>query len=295
MNDQVILEPGKNQNKKSLQRRKLFLLIGFLLIFILVIHSLSAKSEVQKNVSESESEVMLVETPEDETVQEIQTATVTRVIDGDTIEIAGGKKVRYIGIDTPELKHPSKPVECFSAQATEKNKALVEGKEVRLESDVSETDRYGRLLRYVYVDDMFVNDVLVREGFAQASSYPPDVKHQDLFAESERYAVQNELGLWGDVCLIADTSPTPISPVPVATPFVSSKAQPQSTPAAVPKPTQKLMQQAPPATGYSCNCSKTCPNMSSCEEAYFQLNNCGCSARDGDGDGVPCESICPGG
>ena len=68
---------------------------------------------------------------------------------------------------------------------------------VRLEKDVSETDRYGRLLRYVYLEDStFVNELLVKEGYAKASTYPPDVKHADLFVEAERYARQNNKGLW---------------------------------------------------------------------------------------------------
>ena len=89
------------------------------------------------------------------------TYLVTKVIDGDTIQIEGGQKVRYIGIDTPETVDPTRPDGCFGKEASEKNKNLVLGKKVRLEKDVSLTDRYGRLLRYVYVDELFVNDALV--------------------------------------------------------------------------------------------------------------------------------------
>ena len=96
-------------------------------------------------------------------------AVVKRVIDGDTIELDNGKTLRYIGIDTPETKHPTKGVQCFGEEAYKKNKELVEGKRVQLEKDVSETDRYGRLLRYVFVlpDDasrsatLFINQSLV--------------------------------------------------------------------------------------------------------------------------------------
>ena len=77
------------------------------------------------------------------------TVLVTRVIDGDTIQVETSETVRYIGIDTPEIVHPDKPVECFGQQAANKNKELVLGKSVTLEKDVSETDRYGRLLRVV--------------------------------------------------------------------------------------------------------------------------------------------------
>lgn len=121
---------------------------------------------------------------------------VTEVIDGDTIRIEGGYKVRYIGIDTPETVHPSKPVECFGIEASNKNKELVEGKRVRLEKDISETDKYGRLLRYVWIDDLFVNDYLIRQGYAYAYTYPPDVKYAEQFAEAQREARENNRGLW---------------------------------------------------------------------------------------------------
>lgn len=129
---------------------------------------------------------------------------VTRVIDGDTIELVGGIKVRYIGVDTPETVHPDKPVECFGAEAKEENRRLVMGKTVRLEKDTSETDRYGRLLRYVYVDppageagDVMVNEVLVQNGFAQVVTYPPDVLYQQRLLAAQRLAREERKGLWG--------------------------------------------------------------------------------------------------
>jgi micrococcal nuclease len=123
-----------------------------------------------------------------------------KVVDGDTIDVQlGGRtaRVRYIGINTPETVDPRRPVQCFGKEASAKNKELVDGKVVRLERDVSETDRYGRLLRYVYVGELFVNAELVRQGYAQASAYPPDVKHQDLFRSLEREAREAGRGLWG--------------------------------------------------------------------------------------------------
>jgi len=124
------------------------------------------------------------------------TYLVTRVIDGDTIEIEGGKKVRYLGIDTPETVDPRKPVQCFGIEASNANKKLVLGKRVKLEKDISETDKYGRLLRYVYVDDIFVNDYLVRNGYAYAVTFPPDVKYQQQFLEAQKEARENKRGLW---------------------------------------------------------------------------------------------------
>jgi len=108
---------------------------------------------------------------------------VIRVIDGDTIELENGEKVRYIGIDTPETVNPNTSVECYGQESSNKNKELVEGKLVKLEKDISEIDKYGRLLRYVYVNDVFVNDYLVRQGYANASSYPPDQRKQSRSME----------------------------------------------------------------------------------------------------------------
>lgn len=125
-----------------------------------------------------------------------------RVIDGDTIELEGSRKVRYIGIDTPESVDPRQPIQCFGKEAAEKNKEWVLGKEVRLEKDVSETDRYGRLLRYVYVrvgeTELLVNEGLVREGFAHSSSYPPDVKYQERLRLAEQEAREVGRGLWNE-------------------------------------------------------------------------------------------------
>ena len=131
-----------------------------------------------------------------ETGQKEKGVLVAKVIDGDTIEIAGGRKVRYIGIDAPERVDPRKAVQCFGEEAYKKNKELVEGKRVRLEKDVSETDKYGRLLRYVYVGDIFVNQYLVREGYAYAYTFPPDIKYAEEFVQAQRKAREEKKGLW---------------------------------------------------------------------------------------------------
>lgn len=150
-------------------------------------------------------------------------AKVTRVIDGDTIEVdIAGKKytVRYIGVNTPETVDPRRPVQYYGKEASAKNKELVEGKAVRLEKDVSETDKYGRLLRYVYVGDTMINAELVRQGYAQSSSYPPDVKHQELFVKLQREAREAGRGLWANA-----PDPTPVqasAPLPTARPASSA-------------------------------------------------------------------------
>jgi micrococcal nuclease len=118
---------------------------------------------------------------------------VTYIVDGDTIDVAVDGttyRVRYIGMDTPERG------DYFFSEATEVNRMLVEGQQVILVKDVSETDRYGRLLRYVYLEDgTFVNAELVRQGYAVIATFPPDVRHQALFLELEREAREAGRGL----------------------------------------------------------------------------------------------------
>lgn len=131
---------------------------------------------------------------------------VTKVIDGDTFEVrVNGNlaKVRMIGIDTPETVDPRRAVGCFGKKASEETKRLIEDKQVILIKDVSETDRYNRLLRYVYLpigegNNLFVNDYLIRQGFAKILTYPPDIKYNSRFLEAEKEARDNLRGLWGE-------------------------------------------------------------------------------------------------
>lgn len=147
---------------------------------------------------------------------------VIRAVDGDTIEIEGGEKVRYIGIDTPETVDPRKPVQCFGVEASKKNKELVEGKIVRLEKDVTDRDKYNRLLRYIYVGDTFINLELVKQGFAYSYSYPPDIKYQDQFVKAQQEAREAKRGLW-NACLDDSKVSTP-SVAPSTTPASASQS-----------------------------------------------------------------------
>jgi micrococcal nuclease len=126
---------------------------------------------------------------------------VVRVIDGDTIQVCciarKREKVRYIGINTPETKHPTKGVEYYGKEAAKANRKLVEDKTVILTFDVEQRDRYGRLLAYVFLEDgTFVNAWLVEHGFAQVMTVPPNVKHQELFLKLQREARDEGRGLW---------------------------------------------------------------------------------------------------
>lgn len=130
----------------------------------------------------------------------IYESKVVSVIDGDTIMIEGKQKVRYIGVNTPEIYKDTTGKktgeQCFAKEALQENKRLVEGKTVRLERDVSDKDKYGRLLRYVYVDGVFVNEHLVANGFAKTMTVKPDVKYYEDFKERQSSAKKYNLGIW---------------------------------------------------------------------------------------------------
>ncbi len=124
--------------------------------------------------------------------------TFLRVIDGDTIEVEQLGTVRYIGVDTPETKHPQKPVERMGKEAYEANRRLVEGKRVSLEFCAESHDRYGRALAYVYVGTTFVNAWLVEAGYAHVMTIPPNVKYAQVFLELQREAREAKKGPWAD-------------------------------------------------------------------------------------------------
>lgn len=138
-------------------------------------------------------------------------ATVTRIIDGDTIEVSiNGKKekVRLIGVDTPETKHPDKPVQPYGPEASSYTEKQLAGKKIFLEKDISARDKYGRLLAYVWLREpagfnetqvrtnMF-NSRLLLAGYAQIMTIPPDVKYVDWFTKFQTEARQANKGLWG--------------------------------------------------------------------------------------------------
>lgn len=234
--------------------------------------------------------------------EEIPKYKVTGVTDGDTIKIMYNQKeekVRLIGIDTPEDK------ECFDQEATEKLESLVGGKEVKVEFDETqgERDKYGRLLLYIWEGDIFVNEGMIKDGYAFEYTYSLPYKYQEQFKNVENEARENRNGLWGDKCACQEGEEINRECIACNKAKITRNHWDCSTYSEeitdnncttqcqiyTPTPTQ------PTPPSYTCSCSKTCPQMSSCEEAYYQLNACGCSKRDNDNDGVPCEKICPGG
>ena len=124
-------------------------------------------------------------------------ARVARVIDGDTIILEDGRHIRYVGINAPEIAHKGANGQCYGEEAKRKNKELVEGKEVQLVRDVSEKDTYGRYLYFVFVGDMFVEEILTREGYARKMPIAPDISRKNDIAAWEKTARDGHLGLWG--------------------------------------------------------------------------------------------------
>lgn len=132
----------------------------------------------------------------------VNIATVIEVIDGDTVDlsIAGRfQRVRLIGIDTPETKHPNKPVQCYGHEATAFTESLLtRDTAVRIERDTEARDTYDRLLVYLYrnSDDMFINLELVLQGFAHVLTIEPNIAYMDKFVAASRDAYSNNRGLW---------------------------------------------------------------------------------------------------
>lgn len=203
-----------------------------------------------------------------------QRAMVLSVTDGDTIRVdldGVSVPVRYIGIDTPETQNG---VEWMGAEASAANAALVAGQQVVLEKDVSETDQYGRLLRYVWLDTaagwLMVNAELLRLGYAQVTTYPPDVKYADgLFLSAQAEARDLGLGLWG-----APPTPTP-APISPLVPQPPSNCEPSYPDICIPLGTADL----------------------DCGEIQWRrftvrwdVPNPDPHRFDGDGDGIGCES-----
>lgn len=204
---------------KFISKKVLVAGFGILILFIGVLIGMQFRNTAgqspvlskPKITNEKTNEANVQNVLESQNKSQSETFKVTRVIDGDTIEIEGGERVRYIGIDTPETVDPRKPVQCFGVEASKKNKELVEGKMVRLEKDITDRDKYNRLLRYVFVDNVFINLELVKQGFAYSYSYPPDIKYQDQFLKAQQEAEKTKQGLWS-ACPIGQeqTISTPI-------------------------------------------------------------------------------------
>lgn len=261
-----------------MEKKKLLVLLvlGVLLVLVGFILGKSSVQKTQNNNQEtptssgSTSQTPLISQPTSKT-QLNQLYRVVKVIDGDTIQVEINGKIetlRLIGIDAPETGDSRSLVSCFGNEATNKAKEALTGKSVYLEADPTqgERDKYQRLLRYVFLaDGTNFNKFMISQGFAHEYTYRIPYKYQAEFKQAERQAREKKLGLWADdACSVSSVTP-----------------QVQTQP-----PTSKS------SGTYTCDCGKLCSQIATCEEAYFQLNQCGCTKRDSDKDGIPCESLC---
>lgn len=236
--------------------------VSFLFIVLFGFYLLSAGN--QKQGSENQTAVLTtpLETniPPDSSDNEFlnaETARIVSIIDGDTVKLSTGQIVRLIGIDAPEGNEP------FYSESKNKLSDLILNKEVRLEKDISEVDRYSRPLRYIFIDDILVNLEIVRQGYATAYKYPPDVKYYELLSQAESEARSEFIGMWSKTATPAPTEQT--------IPFQSSFY-------------------LPPCTSSDCDCA----NFSSHAHAqWFHENHDPYDNHrlDRDGDGLACESL----
>ena len=189
-----------------------------------------------------------------------QLFSVVNVVDGDTIDVkmdSGIKRIRIIGINTPETKDRRKPVECFGKEASIEAINLLAGQKVRLVSDPTQGDRdkYGRLLRYVFLSDgSNYSEKMISGGYGHEFTYRIPHKYQKDFKKAENEARDKKRGLWADDACINFKGKKKLGDI--------AKVKGN--------------------TNYTCDCSKTCPKMT-CDEAYYQMEKC---------NWIPCETQC---
>jgi micrococcal nuclease len=177
--------------------KKIIIIFG--LIGLIFIFGFFIERQIKKINFNKFSETIVIPTPI--IINELkEKVVVSKVIDGDTVELSDKRKVRYIGINSFEMNDKRKDVECLADKSKEANIELVENKEVEMEKDVSETDKYGRLLRYLWIDGMMVNEELIKNGWAEVSTFPPDIKYLERLQNEQVRAKLNNLGIWGNIC-----------------------------------------------------------------------------------------------
>jgi len=192
---------GSENNTKIMSKRipksviYVIVLIAVLIIGILIGKSgtnntsIAGKTQQVANLGGS-----VKDSSESSSINANRSVKVTRVLDGDTIEIESGERVKYLGINAPESGQP------FFTEATRENERLVAGRTVALEFDVQTQDRYKRLLAYVWVGDVLVNEEIVKNGYAVIETIQPNVKYQDLILKAQQEARNACRGLWAGLC-----------------------------------------------------------------------------------------------
>lgn len=210
-------------------------------------------------------------------VEEEDSFIVTKVIDGDTIVIDSGDAVRLICIDAPE--HYEKGY----ANSKKYLEDILLGKQVKLEKDVSDRDKYHRLLRYVYIDRVFVNELIVEQGHAKSYSYHPDISLCPEIGIAEEKAKKKELGIWGEI---------------LETPIYEGEDEDNSIEEPLIENSEDEVLEEDPKdlpTEIVCDINfYNCGDFSTCEEVTKVFDFCEKDIHylDADEDGVPCETLC---
>jgi endonuclease YncB( thermonuclease family) len=200
-------------SKKLMQlNKKYFIVLFFLFIFLLGIfiglkfnfnknYFLDTKNNKDLKTDYFNNKIFLqkdtLNLDQNPQINQFYKAKVSKVIDGDTIELSNGKRLRYIGINTPEIGEP------FSILAKKENENLVLNKEVIIEFDVQIYDKYNRLLGYVWVNDILVNKELVKLGLAAIETIPPNIKYQNIILSAQKEAQNNCLNIWENLCKLS--------------------------------------------------------------------------------------------
>lgn len=264
-----LVKPSLFVRLKIASRKMVALVFGGIFLFSFVMIAVTTEPPQEQSVKE-ETNTQVETTNESaplspKTDIKEGTYTITSVVDGDTFKASSGEVVRLIGIDAPESNAP------YSVESKNKLSELTLNKKVRFEKDISEKDRYGRSLWYVWVGDLFVNLEMVRQGYAVAYKYPPDVKYAEQFATAEKEARDSKRGLW-------------------ATPVSGTTTTPAPTSASAPPPSSGSYS-VPPCASSDCDCS----HFSTHAHAQWFYDNYDPTNKhklDGsDNDGLACESL----
>lgn len=235
---------------KHILRKWYFWVVALLIFFYIVGASSEKKVEpivdapqvqtTETNVVENTQPEVVTTTPKTTSTQPASTQPstpsqgykVTEVVDGDTIKVSMNGSIetlRIIGLDTPETLDPRKPVQCFGKEASNKAKSLLTGKTVTLEADSTqgERDKYGRLLRYIFLDGIDYGKMMISEGYAHEYTYKLPYKYQTAYKAAQASAEANKLGFWapnscnGTTTTAATTTPT-AAPITTTANFYTS-------------------------------------------------------------------------
>lgn len=271
-----------------MKQNRAFKLLIILLSFCLLISCSGIENNSNSSISDSFSSVNVTNLDNKKNLFNnaiYEQVYVSRVIDGDTIELDDGRKIRYLGIDTPETVHPSKNVECFGPEASSINKQLVLNKKIRIYKGKKDKDIYNRYLRYIVIDsneELLVNDYLVKNGYATVNrKYQSDNlnKIYEILLSSEKLASSAKKGLWG-ACNI--------SPVINKQPVIPKKIAPSGTTLPIGIRTRLPVIFDPFGPDVDCGDFPLWPYAQDFYEAAGMNNAHG---LDGDKDGIACENL----